>query len=117
MTPPPSYGTTLRMSLRLCPSCQRHVKLEDPACPFCGAREPARAGAMATTMIGLALAAGCTSPASTPATPAPATPAPAETAPSETAPAAALYGGPPIEARGPSADDLAAPTSTKTEQR
>lgn len=112
MTPPPSYGTTLRMSLRLCPSCQRHVKLEDPACPFCGAREPARAGAMATTMIGLALAAGCTSPASTPATPAPVTPAP-----SETAPAAALYGGPPIEARGPSANDLAAPTSTKTEQR
>jgi hypothetical protein len=67
---------------------------------------------MAATMIGLALAAGCTSPASTPATPAPVTPAP-----SETAPAAALYGGPPIEARGPSANDLAAPTSTKTEQR
>lgn len=100
------------MSLRLCPSCQRHVKLKDPACPFCGAREPARAGAMATTMIGLALAAGCTSPASTPATPTPATPAP-----SETAPAAALYGGPPIEAREPSPDELAAPTSTKTEPR
>lgn len=100
------------MQLRLCPSCQRHVLIEDPACPFCEAKEPARAGAMATTLIGLALAAGCTSPAPTPAAPTPVTPAP-----SETAPAAALYGGPPIEARGPSADDLAAPTSTKTEPR
>lgn len=112
MTRPPSCGTTVDMQLRLCPSCQRHVWVDEPACPFCGAREPARASVVAATMIGLALAAGCTSPASTPAAPPPVTPAP-----SETAPAAALYGGPPIEAPEPTPGALDAPTSTKAAPR
>jgi hypothetical protein len=28
------------MSLSVCPSCSRHRRVEDPACPFCGDTQP-----------------------------------------------------------------------------
>ncbi len=46
------------MPLIPCPTCQRHVRSEDKACPFCGARPPVGGFAAIAAAAALALA-GC----------------------------------------------------------
>ena len=49
------------MDLVLCSACQRHVKKDEKACPFCGAQRrglAAKAGIVAGIALGLAVA-GC----------------------------------------------------------
>ena len=44
------------MKLVLCQSCSRHLKSEDRACPFCGARTSHTRGLVAAALVGVALA-------------------------------------------------------------
>lgn len=86
------------MSLIPCPACQRHVRAEEPACPFCarslGPTRRAVGGALG--LVAAAALAGC--PEASTSSPPPGPPVPA-------------YGGPP-----PMVQPIDQPTEQPTEQ-
>lgn len=45
------------MRLVACRACERHLKPEETACPFCGATTRSAAPLVATAVVGMALAA------------------------------------------------------------
>lgn len=62
-------ATLEHMNFAPCPTCQRHVKVADARCPFCGKSAPAsRTPAAAVLLFGIGLAVGgCSSSTETPA--------------------------------------------------
>ncbi len=88
------------MSLSVCPSCARHRRIHDDACPFCGERtlspevaRPLRSGATRAALVfgGVALGMGCFSKGDVYGAP----PPPDAGTKMESSPVPA-YGGPPL---------------------